>query len=41
MGVRPLGRLALVGRAVPERVVDADGFENEDLVLDVDVSLRL
>src|SRR5436309_3877676 len=38
--VRPLGRLSLVLRAVPQQVLHPDPPDDEDLVLDDHVSLR-
>jgi len=37
--MRPLRRLALVLGAVTQRVSDADLFDDEDLLLDVDLAL--
>jgi len=41
MRVRALGRLALVRLDVAKCVVDLDVLDHEDLVLDVDLALRL
>jgi hypothetical protein len=41
VGVGTLGRFALVGGAVPQRVVDVDLLDHEDLVFDIDVALGL
>ena len=41
MRVRALGGLALVVGAAPERVVDADLLDDQDLVLDVDLAVSL
>jgi len=40
-GVRALRRLALVLRHAAQRVVDADPFDDQDLVLDVDLAFGL
>jgi hypothetical protein len=38
MRVRPLGSLALVGRAAGQGVVDVNALDNEHLVLDLDLT---
>jgi hypothetical protein len=37
--VRALGGLSLVSRTVAKRVVDTDPLDDQDLVLEVDVTL--
>jgi len=41
MGVGALGRLALVGGTVPQRVADVDLLDHEDLLFDVDLTFGL
>ena len=41
MCVRAFGRLALVVRAVTQRVADMDLLQHQDLVLDVDIAFGL
>ena len=39
--MRPLGRLALVVRAADQRITHVDSLDDQDVILDVDLALRL